>query len=266
MKILIYLLLLASSVAFSKTKGPEPSVSLYNITDNITVVSENTDVQRPLASLTKLMTAMVTLDQWQTLNETLVLDRKVKPVLPAGKYTRLELLNALLVRSDNAAAETLAINYPGGRSAFLEAMNNRAKGLGMAKTHFDDPSGLANTNLSTAHDVSQLLIASMNYPLIKKISIQKQAQFDAYYKKKVRKVVLPNTNSKLLFEFDNIVITKTGYTTPAGFCLGLVVEQNKKFYTVVIMGTPNPMFRLNLARRLLNIDIHYNSLLDSDLK
>jgi D-alanyl-D-alanine endopeptidase (penicillin-binding protein 7) len=266
MKIFIYLLLLVSSVAFSKTKGPAPSVSLYNITDNVAIVSENTDIQRPLASLTKIMTAMVTLDQWQTLGDTLVLDRKVKPVLPAGKYTRLELLNALLVRSDNAAAETLAINYPGGRSAFLEAMNNRAKALGMNNTHFDDPSGLINTNVSTAQDVSLMLIASMNYPLIKQISIQKQAQFEAYYKKKVRKVVLPNTNSRLLFEFDNIVITKTGYTTPAGFCLGLVVEQKGKYYTVVIMGTPTPLFRLNLARRLLNIDINYNTLLDSDLK
>jgi D-alanyl-D-alanine endopeptidase (penicillin-binding protein 7) len=264
MKFFIYLILAFSSIVYAK--GPSPSVWLYNITDNKPIVNEQTDVQRPLASLTKLMTAMIVLDDWQHLNEVLVLDRKVKPVLPSGKYSRVELLNALLVRSDNAAAETLAVNYPGGRSAFLAAMNTRATALGMTKTHFDDPSGLINTNVSSAEDVHKMLTASMNYPLIREISIKKQTQFDAYYKKKVRKVVLPNTNSRLLFEFDNIVITKTGYTTPAGFCLGLVVEQKGKYYTVVIMGTPNPMFRLNLARRLLKQDIPYNNLLDTDLR
>jgi D-alanyl-D-alanine endopeptidase (penicillin-binding protein 7) len=264
MRFILYLTLAFSSLVYAK--GPAPSVWLHDIAEHKSIVSENADVQRPMASVTKIMTAMITLDQWQTLADVLVLDRKVKAVLPAGRYTRLELLNALLVRSDNAAAETLAVNYPGGRSAFLAAMNDRAQSLGMTRTHFDDPSGLINTNVSSAEDIHKMLVASMNYPLIKEISVKKQAQFDARYKKKVRKVILPNTNSRLLFEFDNIVITKTGYTTPAGFCLAMVVEQNKKYYTVVILGTPNPLFRFNLAKRLLKQDIPYNDLLDSDLR
>lgn len=262
MKFLLYILLAIASTVYAK--GPEPSVLLYNITDGKSTVSENTDVQRPLASLTKIMTAMVVLDQNPNLDETIA--KKINGPLPKGTWSRKDLLAALLIRSDNTAAETLAETYPGGRSSFMIAMNARAQSLGMTQTFFEDPSGLSRNNVSSASDVHKMLVASMNYSAIKDLSVQKQVMFDTYYKKKIRKVVLHNTNSKLLFEFDNIVITKTGYTNPAGFCLGLIVEQKGKYYAVVIMGTPTPLFRFNLARKILRQEIPYNNLFDSDLR
>jgi len=261
MKYLLCCLIFVVNLAHSK----EPSVWLYNVTDNTSVISTNTDEQRPLASLTKLMTAMVTLDQQPDLNEELTLTTRTHGYLPNRPYKRSELLNAMLVRSDNNAAETLAENYYGGRGAFINAMNLKARSLGMSQTYFEDASGLSINNLSSANDVHKMLLAATNYPLIKEISIKKQVMFEAKYKRKVRTVMLKNTNQKLLFEFNNIIITKTGFTNPAGFCLGLVVEQDGKTYTVVIMGTKNPFTRLELAKSIITNHIMYNHVLDSNL-
>jgi D-alanyl-D-alanine endopeptidase (penicillin-binding protein 7) len=171
----------------------------------------------------------------------------------------------MLVRSDNKAAETLAENYPGGREQFINAMNAKARSLGMSQTLFHDASGLSIFNVSSANDVHKMLVASTNYSLIKEISTKKQVMFEAKYKRKIRSVALHNTNSKMLFEFNNIVITKTGFTNPAGFCLGLVVEQNGKTYTVIILGSRTPFARLALARSLILGHIKYNNVLDTDL-
>jgi D-alanyl-D-alanine endopeptidase (penicillin-binding protein 7) len=167
----------------------------------------------------------------------------------------------MLIRSDNAAAETLAADYPGGRDEFLRAMNRTAEELRMPLAIFSDPTGLLRENKTTLHGVKLLLQASTSYPLIKETSVKKQALFESQYKKKIRKVVLHNTNNKMLFEFDNIIVTKTGYTTPAGFCVGLVVEKNGQRYIVVILGARNPLERLKIAQEIM-----YNHLKDSDLK
>jgi D-alanyl-D-alanine endopeptidase (penicillin-binding protein 7) len=245
-------------------KRPPQSVWLYNITDDTAVVKDNSDIQRPLASITKLMTAMVVLDQTANLDEKVT--KKLIGPLPIGTYTRRQLLTAMLVKSDNSAAETLAENYPGGRRAFINAMNSRAESIGMIQTSFEDASGLSKNNISSARDISKMLIAALNYNFIKETSHMKQALFETQYKKKIRTVKLDHTSKQFLFEFDNIVITKTGYTNTAGFCLALVVEQQQKFYTVVVMGTPSPFFRFQLVKKLLNRDIPYNDLLDSDLR
>jgi D-alanyl-D-alanine endopeptidase (penicillin-binding protein 7) len=262
MKYFICLLIVLYNIAYAKR--PEPSIWLYNISDNTSIVKENSEVQRPLASITKLMTAMVVLDQSVNLDEKIT--KKLIGPLPIGTYTRRELLTAMLVKSDNSAAETLSQNYPGGRKAFINAMNKRADSLGMIQTSFDDASGLSKKNISSARDISKMLVASLNYNFIKETSRMKQAMFETYYKKKIRTIKLDHTSKQFLFEFDNIVITKTGYTNPAGFCLALVVEQQNKFYTVVVMGTPNSFFRFQLVKKLLNNEIPYNDLLDSDLR
>jgi D-alanyl-D-alanine endopeptidase (penicillin-binding protein 7) len=212
------------------------------------------------------MTAMVVLDNLPLdLNEELKLSTRTYGYLPDRAYKRIELLNAMLVRSDNKAAETLAENYPGGREFFIQSMNMKAKSLGMSQTIFHDASGLSVFNVSSAGDVHKMLLAASNYALIKDISTKKQVMFETKYKRKIRSVALHNTNSRMLFEFSNIVVTKTGFTNPAGFCLGLVVEQNGKTYTVVIMGAKNPFIRLSLARSLLLGPIKYNQVLDTDL-
>jgi D-alanyl-D-alanine endopeptidase (penicillin-binding protein 7) len=207
------------------------------------------------------MTAMVALDYDKNLTRSLKLVKRTKGIIPYNTYSRGEIFHAMLIRSDNNAAETLAADYPGGRAAFLTAMNRKAAELKMYSTNFDDPSGLDRNNTSTIHNLKLMLQASAQYTLIREISVKKQVMFEKRYKKKIRKIVVPNTNSQMLFEFDNIVVTKTGLTNPAGWCLGLVVEQNQQRYIVVILGARNKFERLKIAKEIM-----YNHLSDTDLK
>jgi D-alanyl-D-alanine endopeptidase (penicillin-binding protein 7) len=254
--------LLLMMVCGSVWAKPLPqSVLLYNDTTGHHLIQSNADTVRPIASITKLMTAMVALDHDKDLTRTLKSVGKVGGVLPRGTWTRGEVMHAMLIRSDNDAAETLAADYPGGRSAFLAAMNAKAVLLNMPNANFGDPSGLDSKNVTTLFGVKRLLLASSEYPIIREISVKKQALFDQRFKKKIRKIELPNTNKELLFEFDNIVITKTGLTTPAGWCLGMVVEQKGQKYVVVILGARNKLERLKLAREIM-----YNNITDTDLR
>jgi beta-lactamase class A len=108
------------------------------------------------------MTAMVALDHDPTLTRSIKLINLVGSSLPNGQYTRRQLFDAMLVRSDNAAAETLAEDFPGGRAAFVRAMNRRAVALGMTSTRFQDPSGLSRNNVGTAGDVGTLVTQLAN--------------------------------------------------------------------------------------------------------
>lgn len=224
------------------------SIILYNRTQDKVVLSKNTEAVRPIASVTKLMTAMVILDGSQQLDEKVKLQNKVKSNLPTKEYTRAELLNAMLVRSDNAAAETLASSYAGGREAFITAMNQKARSIGMYNTSFDDASGLSRNNTSTAEDVSRMLIESFGYAIIRDISVRKRIIVDG---NKNKGISLSNTNTPILSLFDNIEVSKTGYTTPAGFCLGMVVQKGADLFSVVILGSNNKQSRHNLAKNLL---------------
>ena len=255
-----FLFLLAfCGAAWAKT--PPQSVLLYNDTTGHHLVNQNPDIVRPIASITKLMTAMVALDHDQTLDRPLKMVGKVRGILPRGTWTRGEVLQAMLIRSDNDAAETLAADYPGGRAAFIEAMNTKARLLDMPHANFGDPSGLDNRNVTTLTGVKRLLLASSDYPLIREISVKKHALFEQRFKKKIRKIELPNTSKELLFEFDTIAVTKTGLTTPAGWCIGMVVEQRDQKYVVVILGARNKLERLKIAREIM-----YNNINDTDLR
>jgi D-alanyl-D-alanine carboxypeptidase len=111
------------------------------------LISQQAHEQRALASITKLMTALVALDTGYALERPVPLNRRWSTVLPARSYTRGELMTAMLVRSDNSASETLAEDYPGGREEFIREMNERARKLGMLSTHFEDASGLSKFSL-----------------------------------------------------------------------------------------------------------------------
>jgi D-alanyl-D-alanine endopeptidase (penicillin-binding protein 7) len=255
-------LLFFCGYALAKPAAPLPqTILVYNETTNKTVIETNPYQIRPIASITKLMTAIVSIDYDTDLSRPLKLVGKVGGILPRGTWTRSEIFHAMLIRSDNDAAETLAADYPGGRPAFIKAMNKKAHELKMPWARFDDPSGLISSNVTTAEGVKILLQASSMYPLIREISVKKQALFDQRFKKKIRKIVLPNTNSPMLLEFDSIVITKTGLTNPAGWCLGLVVEKNQQRYIVVILGARNKLERLKIAKEIM-----YNHISDNDLK
>jgi D-alanyl-D-alanine endopeptidase (penicillin-binding protein 7) len=227
---------------------------LYDQT-NKQVVAEQDKGPRPIASLTKVMTAMVYLDANPGLDESMSLSKRLVGYLPRRIYTSQELLTALLVWSDNAAAETLAENYPGGRTAFLAAMNAKAQTLGLTNTYFDDPSGLSRQNVSTAAEVAQMLITAQSYPVIKEISTKKQAEVQINSNRKKSGLLRPNTNFQTLNQISDVVLSKTGYTTPAGFCMGIVIEQSQRIYVLVVLGAKNKLDRLALAKFLVNKNI-----------
>jgi len=226
----------------------QPVEWVFDLDSQQVVVNSGDDRVRPIASLSKLMTAMVTLDDSQDLERELLIDRKVGTALPAKQYTRYELLHALLVHSDNSAAETLAADYPGGRSAFMTAMNNKAMALGMFNTNFDDPSGLSPLNVSTASEVGKMLQATQAYHLIKSISTLKQTRIPT---KKNRFVEFFNTNHAVLSRFDNIEISKTGFTNPAGFCMGLIVSRSQRQFIIVVLGEVSKVKRTATINKIM---------------
>lgn len=255
-------LILVSGTALAKPKvqKDEPSVIVYNAAKDRVEYSHNKDAVRPIASVTKIMTAMVTLDYDKNLQRTLKLDGRVGSHLPRQTYNRWQLLQAMLVRSDNAAAETLANDYPGGRSAFIAAMNQQAREWGMKNTRFEDPTGLSASNISTATEVASMMEVSAGYWIIQEVTTRKQVAVEAQFKKRVRTVNLKNTNSPLLFEFDNIVVSKTGFTSQAGFCLGLVVEQQRQQYIIVVLGSRTKQDRIRTVEKVM-----YNHVIDNQL-
>jgi D-alanyl-D-alanine endopeptidase (penicillin-binding protein 7) len=282
-KLLILLALVTTGVS-----AREASVMHLDISENKVEYNKKISDVRPLASITKLMTAMVSLDYDDDLNRLVELKPLASTSLPVRKYTRNDLFHAMLIRSDNGAAETIASDYPGGRKMFIEAMNKKALQIGMLNTYFKDPTGLSSSNTSTAINVANMVMAASYYSVIRETSIKKQALFEAMYKKKIRTIRLKNTNQPLLFEFDQIIISKTGFTNPAGWCVALMVEKKEKVileegfiervtrwikqepkeddyvthhHVIVILGAKNKQDRIDKVKQIM-----YNEILDTDIQ
>lgn len=219
------------------------------------IKGQNVDRVRGLASITKLMTAIVALDHNTDMDKMLTLSNKAGSRLPRREYTRGELFHAMLIKSDNGAAETIAADYPGGRDRFISAMNERATLMGLKNTHFNDPTGLNIGNVSTADDVANLVVGAAYYPQIRRISTKEESTILIQVKRKERPVVLSNTNKVLLHEFDSILLSKTGFTNPAGFCVAILIEQQVKneirHQVIVVMGAKNTTQRVDMVKRMM---------------
>ncbi len=189
--------------------------------------SENMYQNRSIASITKLMTAMVVLDAHQDL------DTYLKP------YTRRELLQLAIVHSDNHASEMLCRNYPGGRNNCIRAMNEKARYLGMINTNFADPTGLGNDNSSTAYDLIKLVKAAQYYPEIVKASQMSEVKI------KLRKkwLVFRNTNP-IIGKRHEFVVSKTGYIRAAGGCIVMMLDTDIGRRIVVVLGSKNTKTRI----------------------
>lgn len=260
----ILILVMLANLAHARSAKPAPdteSVLLLNTTTHQVEWSRNAERVRAIASITKIMTAMVTLDYDKDISRPLTLTRRLGSHLPRQQYTREQLLEAMLVKSDNAAAETLAEDYPGGRTAFIARMNSQAQAWRLGNTHFEDASGLGAGNTSTAHDVAAMMTIAANYWFIRDTSTKKQVAFETRHKKKIRTIKLAHTSGTILFTFDNIIVSKTGLTSAAGWCVGLVVEQNAQQYVIVVLGSRNKAERLSTVK-----DIMYNHVLDQNLQ
>ena len=249
---LLLVLLLAVNTAWARN---EPSILLYNNSQHSVIVSENVDLVRPLASITKLMTAMVALDTGYGLDRRVDLVKRWGGVLPKRSYTRRELFTAMLIRSDNSAAETLAHDYPGGRDEFIREMNDHARKLGMKNTHFDDASGLSAQNITTARDLQLLLVEALRHDFIRELTTTLSTEIVIPAKKRSTRVLITHTNSPLLGEFDSAVLSKTGLTSRAGWCVAMVLEEQGQQFFVVVLGARSKHDRLRIVEHTVYANV-----------
>jgi D-alanyl-D-alanine endopeptidase (penicillin-binding protein 7) len=197
------------------------------------------------------MTAMVVLDQNPQMSKKITI-LKSKNGKVIREYSIEELLAVMLVKSDNSAAETLSKSFFHTRRQFIDAMNKKAEDLGMLTARFSDPSGLSAENRASARDVAIMVTAAAAYPEIRNTASLKNFEMIVNKNgKKKQTIVFRNTNYRILFEFDNIKVSKTGFTSHAGRCLAMLVEHRGRHYAVVILGQPNSNKRDAVARELL---------------
>jgi D-alanyl-D-alanine endopeptidase (penicillin-binding protein 7) len=224
--------------------------------DGKIIAGENTSAMRPVASISKLLAVMIVLDAKQPLDEKLAFNsvnrqkqmKKKNFVDTEKKFTRQQLIDMAIVRSDNRATNILCSNYPSGFMGCINAMNFKAVKLGMMHTSMMDPTGLDNRNISTAEDLIKLVTASRHYPEI--VNASKQAKIQIQMKKKW--LVFVNTNP-MIGKDRRIVISKTGYTTPAGGCLVLGLDTELGERTVIVLGSKNTRTRIPEAEFISNI-------------
>lgn len=212
----------------------------------------------PMASLTKLMTAMVVLDARQDPDEELRIEaadqdhlKRTRGGVPVGAVVaRRTLLELSLIASDNHAAAALARNHPGGEPAFRAAMRRKIVALGLDSTLIDEPTGLSPGNRSSAQDMVKVLRASAGYPAIAQITSRHRhvAQVDG------RRWAVRNTNHLVGAPGWNILLSKTGYTSEAGRCLSMRLQTAGRTVAVVLMGAGRASIRahdaLNIRRWL----------------
>lgn len=207
--------------------------------------SLNIDEVRPIASITKLLTILTVLDAKQDPTEVLTLTTKLKDKLPRKnqKVTRRALMEMALVSSDNRASLTLCENYPNGYDACIAAMNNKAKLLGMINTSIVEPTGLDKNDVSTARDLITLAREAMTYKEVTEFSREYQTRI------LVNDSWVPFTNTNPLVEKNhNIVVSKTGWTFPAGGCLMMTINDR----IIIVLGSRSTKTRVPEAEQLFH--------------
>ena len=219
-----------------------------------TLISKNQGAILPIASITKLMTAIVILDASLNLEQRVVISDEdydyVKGtrsrLRPGTVLTRDELLLLALMSSENRAAFSLARTYPGGTEAFVAAMNAKARALGMNDTRFVDPTGLSSANVSSAPDLARLVAAAHQYPLIRQYSTRGGATVQALG----RPLDYRNTNGLVRSEQWDIGVQKTGYINEAGRCLVMRVRLASREVIVVLLDSWGKLSRAGDANRI----------------
>ena len=207
---------------------------------------------RSIASITKLFTATTILRQGLDLDERVKVTGKSGGRFSRGAMVpRIDLMKAMLISSDNLAAETLAHTYPGGFDAFIADTNQWVQGTGLTSTRIVDASGLLAGNVSSIDNLVALLYRIKDHDVIQAISNERTTTLKLPKGKKTVKINFRNTNPTL-FQFDNIIISKTGFTNPAGRCVAMLVKKEDRLYAVIVLGQPNVKERSQLASELIS--------------
>lgn len=246
----------ASPITF-RNSGLSLRSSMALIVDQKTgriLYGKNTDTRAPIASITKLMTAMVVLDAKLDMQEELAIGKEdvdthkgTTSRLRVGTHlTREEMLRLALMASENRAAAALSRHYPGGQQEFIAAMNRKAAELGLAETHFEDPTGLTAANVSSARDLTKLAATAHGYPEIREFStapkheVKIGRRMHAFY----------NTNRLVNNDKWEIGLSKTGYISEAGKCLVMQTWLNNKPMIIVLLDSWGKLTRIADANRI----------------
>lgn len=242
-------------VAAGPLKLQSSSVVVQDQASGAVLFEKNPDAVLPIASISKLMTAMVTLDAHPDLKEELgvaeadvdTLKRSSSHIPVGTKLSRELMLRLALMSSENRAAHALARNFPGGTNAFVAAMNAKAKELGLNDTRFFDPTGLNAGNVSSARDLAKLVGAASKYPLIREFTTT--AEYEVPLGRHMR--TFHNTNA-LVRNGGNweISISKTGYINESGKCLVMQAWLNNKPTIIVLLDSWGKLTRIGDANRI----------------
>ncbi len=236
--------------------------------------AKNMNVATPIASITKLMTAMVTLDAGLPLDEEIVIGAEDMDRLKGTgsrlalgtRLTRGELLHLALIASENRAAAALSRAYPGGRDVFIAAMNRKAREIGMKQSNFVDGTGLNSQNQATASDLVKMVDAAYRYPLIREISssgsydvsvpghkvvrVRENGKVRRVSREIQRHIAFHNTNSLTRNQDWDIGVSKTGYINEAGRCLVMQASIAERKVIIVLLDSWGKFSRIGDAQRI----------------
>ena len=220
------------------------------------IYSKNPDEVLPIASITKLMTALVVLDAGLPLDETITITeddkdhlRNTRSRLQVGsQLTRRELLHVALMSSENRAAAALGRTHPAGKAAFVQLMNAKARLLGMRSTQFADSTGLDGNNLSTARDLVKLAHAASAHPLIREFTTTAESEVEPGTRR--NPMLYRNTNRLVRGGNWDIQLSKTGYLNEAGRCLVMQAEVAGRPLVFVFLSGPGRLTPMGDANRI----------------
>ena len=264
LRIIALLALLPASLAIAQPKLPDPKrlqlestqAVVYDAQTGKVLYAKNPNNTAPIASITKLMTAMVVLDGKQPMDEMLSISKEDIDHLK-GTYSRLrigtrqsrkEMLRLALMSSENRAASALGRHYPGGRTAFIAAMNRKAAELKMRHTHFADTTGLSSGNVSSAGDLVLMTQTASRYRLISEFTTT--AQRTVSFPQPRYSLDFVNTNRLVRGGSWDIELSKTGYTSEAGRCLVMKTRVGNRPLVMVLLNSQGKLTPLGDANRI----------------
>lgn len=229
---------------------------VLDATEGTTLYAKNATSVSSIASITKLMTAMVVLDADLQLDESVRIERADIDTLKhtgsrlriGSVFSRRDLLHLALMSSENRAASALGRNYPGGLEAFVAKMNAKAFALGMLNTRFVEPTGLSSENVSTAQDLARMVRASLDYPLIREFSTAPSAQIHTADTRHA--IGFGNSNGLVRVASWQIDVSKTGYIAEAGQCLVMHARIQERPVIIVLLDSWGKYSRIGDANRI----------------
>ena len=247
----------SSAVSFQDLRTPAIQSGSALVVDQVAgeaLFQKNASVIAPIASITKVMTAMVVLDGAPNMQASITITdddvdylRGSRSRLSVGSVLKREsALLLALMSSENRAAHALARSYPGGMPAFLDAMNIKAQALGMRDTRFEDPTGLTSNNVSTAQDLAKMVAAAYRYPLIREFTTTSEATVDVGG----RELAFHNTNPLVKSAAWDVGLSKTGYIHEAGKCLVMQARVADKPVVIVLLDSVGKLTRVGDANRI----------------